>query len=116
MLFLFFVHVAVLSKQQHFLSLDMLLIFPSFLGIMMEIFFKLLTPSLNNHTVLRVSKMSKRVVESLEINRWEESSLYQQYTATRRFILNISVFHMQLNRIFNCASYQCFVKSFVLEF
>lgn len=41
----------------------------------MEIFFKLLTPSLNNHTVLRVSKMSRHVVESLEINRWEESSL-----------------------------------------
>lgn len=41
----------------------------------MEIFFKLLTPSLNNHTVLRVSKMSRHVVENLEINRWEESSL-----------------------------------------
>lgn len=41
----------------------------------MEVFFKLLTPSLNNHTMLRVAKMSKHAVESLEINRREESPL-----------------------------------------
>lgn len=67
--------MALLSKQQHFLSSDKSLSISSFLGIIMEIFFKLLTPSLNNHTVLRVSKMSKHVVESLEINRREESPL-----------------------------------------